>query len=185
MKRIISLLGMALLCLSAAADEVDFGLNSDAFRLMYIHEFQNNALELDGGWLYNTDTGNVLHVGLNLSDIASSGSKALVGGLGGRLAWQRGDQTGQDGASFPVGGFLFYTPPRFDRITVGFAAYYAPDVLSIGDAKKYQDYMVRFAYNVMRQADVYIGARYVKGNYKNAPDVYYDTGMHIGLTLRF
>ena len=184
MKRLLSLVGMACCCLSAAADEVDLGFNSDALRVVYIHEFRNNNLELDGGWLHHTDNGNVLHVGLNLSDMASN-SKELVAGLGGRLTWQKGDLTNQDGFSVPVGGFLFFTPQRFNRLTFGAAAYIAPSVLSVGDAEKYQDYTLRLAYNVMRQADVYIGARYVKGEYKNAPDAYYDTGMHIGLTLRF
>ena len=50
------------------ADEVDLGFNSDALRAIYVHEFRSNALELDGGWLHHTDNGNVLHVGLNLSD---------------------------------------------------------------------------------------------------------------------
>jgi len=185
MKRILSLAGMALFCLPVAADEVDLGFNADALRLVYTHPFKSNDLQLDGGWLHHTDHGDVLHIGLNLSDIASSGSKELVGGLGGRLAWQNGDLSKQDGFSVPVGGFLFYTPKQYDRISFGFAAYFAPSVLSLGDAEKYQDYTLRFSYNVMRQADIYVGARYVKGEYKNAPDAYYDTGMHIGLTLRF
>lgn len=185
MKRIVSLAGMALFCLPVAADEVDLGFNADALRLVYVHDFKSNDLLLDGGWMHHTDNGDVLHVGLNLSDIASSGSKELVAGLGARMAWQKGDKSKQDGFSVPVGGFLLFTPQRYNRITLGVAAYFAPDVLSVGDATKYQDYTLRFAYNVMRQADVYVGARYVKGEYKNAPDAYYDTGMHIGLTLRF
>lgn len=186
MKRILSLLGMAFFCLPAmAGQQVDLGFNSDALRLTYTYELKNSPLQLDGSWLYHKDNGNVLYAGVNLSDVASGDSKALVGGLGGRVAYQKGDLTGQDGWAFPVGGFLMYTPPRFNRFTVGFAAYYAPDVLSVGDTTKYQDYTLRFAYNVMREADIYIGARYVKGDYKKAPDAYYDTGMHIGLTLRF
>jgi hypothetical protein len=185
MFRILPALGMAFFCLPLMADEVDLGFNSDALRAIYLHEFRSNALELDGGWLHHSDNGNVLHVGLNLSDIASGGSKDLVAGLGGRIAWHNGDKSKQDGFSVPVGGFLFYTPPRINRLTFGAALYFAPSVLSIGDADKYQDFMVRAAYNVLRQADIYIGARYVKGEYDNAPDAYYDTGMHIGLTLRF
>ena len=73
-----------------------------------------------------------------------------------------------------------YTPQRFNRFTLGFAAYFAPDVLSMGDSERYQDYTLRFAYNVMRQADIYVGARYIRGDYKKAPDAYYDTGMHVG-----
>jgi hypothetical protein len=51
---------------------------------------------------------------------------------------------------------------------------------------KYQEYTIRVGYNVLRKADVYIGARYVRGDYKGGiEDVRYDTGMNIGMTLRF
>ena len=185
MKRLLPLVGLVLFCLQVSADEVDFGINSDAFRIVYTHKFKSNKLQLDGGWLHHSDNGDVAHVGLNLVDIASSGSDALVAGLGGRVVYQDGDKSNQSGWSVPVGGFLNFTPPRYNRITVGVAAYFAPSVLSIGDAEKYQDYTLRFAYNLMQQADIYVGARYVKGEYDKAPDAYFDTGMHIGFTLRF
>ena len=50
---------------------------------------------------------------------------------------------------------------------------------------RYEEYSVRVGYNVMREADIYIGARYVKGKYDDAGDARYDTGMNIGVTLRF
>jgi len=184
MRRVVALLGIGLFGVQAAADDVDFGLNADAFRLIYTHEFRSNALQIDGGWMYHSDNGSVVHVGLNLSDVASN-SKDLVAGLGGRLAYQDGEASGQSGFAVPIGGFLYFTPQKYNRITFGFAAYFAPDVLSMGDSTKYEDYTLRLAYNVMRQADIYVGARYVKGEYKNAPDVYFDTGMHIGFTLKF
>ncbi|MFQ5634196.1 MAG: YfaZ family outer membrane protein [Gammaproteobacteria bacterium] len=185
MKRFLSLAGMVCCCVPAWAEEIDLGFNADALRIAYVHEFQRNALELDGGWLHHSDKGDVVHVGLNLSDIASSGSRELVAGLGGRIVYQDGDRRNQDGWSVPVGGFLLFTPQQFDRITLGAAAYFAPSVLSVGDAERYQDYTLRLAYNVMRQADVYAGLRYVKGEYDTAEDAYFDTGLHIGLTLRF
>jgi hypothetical protein len=184
MRRVVALMGMAFFCAQVAADEIDVGLNADAFRVMYMHEFRSNSLQLDGGWMYHSDNGSVVHVGLNLSDVASN-TKELVAGLGGRLAYQDGEASGQSGFAVPIGGFLYFTPQKYNRITFGVAAYFAPDVLSTGDSTKYQDYTLRLAYNVMRQADIYVGARYVKGEYKNAPDVYYDTGMHIGFTLKF
>jgi len=34
-------------------------------------------------------------------------------------------------------------------------------------------------------ADIYIGVRYVKGNFDTAPDVLFDNGMHIGFKVKF
>ena len=86
----------------------------------------------------------------------------------------------------PIGGFARYTPRAIDRLSVTGSLYFAPSILTIGDMDQYQEYTIKVSYNVLRRADVYIGARYVRGDYdKNAPDVRFDTGMNIGISLRF
>ena len=185
MRVYLSLLGLALCCAQAVADEVDLSFNSDAARLQYVRDLRSTTLRLDTGWLHHTDNGNVVHVGLHLADMASGGENPLQAGLGGRLVYTNGDLTNQDGFALPIGGYLRYTPNRFNRVSIAGEVYFAPDVLSLGDAKKYEEYAVRIGYNLMREADIYIGARYVKGEYKKSADARFDTGMHIGITLRF
>ena len=125
-------------------------------------------------------TGGAGFVGSHLVDAL------LEAGLGGRFVYTNGDVSGQDGYGFPVGGFLRFTPQRMNQLSLFGSAYYAPDILSIGDMDSYREYTVRVAYNVLRQADIHIGARYVRGEYDGgSPDARFDTGMHIGLTLRF
>jgi hypothetical protein len=63
--------------------------------------------------------------------------------------------------------------------------YFAPDILTGGDAEEYVDGTVRVGYSVTRQADVYLGARYVSADYDDRPSIKFDTGLHAGLTLRF
>ena len=46
MKRFLALAGLVCACLPSWADELDLGFNSDALRLVYVHEFRNNSLEL-------------------------------------------------------------------------------------------------------------------------------------------
>jgi hypothetical protein len=185
MRIYLSLLGLALCCAQAFADEVDLSFNSDAARLQYVRDLRSTTLRLDGGWMHHTDNGNAVHVGLHLSDLASDGVNPLQAGLGGRIVYTNGDLTDQDGFAVPIGGYLRYTPGRFNRLSVSGEVYFAPDVLSLGDAEKYEEYAVRLAYNLMREADIYMGARYIKGEYKKARDARFDTGMHIGITLRF
>lgn len=185
MRRIFPLLGMALFCSQVVADELDLGLNSDAVYVQYAHKFGESSLRMDGGLLHHTDNGDVIYVGLLLADLASDGPSKVEAGLGGRLAYTSGDGSKQDGLGLPLGGFIRFTPQRFNRVSLGASLYLAPDVLTTGDLKKYQEYAARVSYNLMREADIYIGARYAKGEYKKAPDVRYDTGMHVGITLRF
>jgi len=186
MRFIVSLLGISFLCAPVLADELDLSLNSDALRVQYFHEIESSGLSLDGGWLYHTDNGNVLHAGLHLIDLASSGRDKVEAGLGGRFVYTNGDSSKQNGFAVPLGGFLRFTPRAMNRLSISGSAYYAPDILSIGDMTKYQEFSIRASYNVLRQADLFVGARYVRGDYKNgAADVRYDTGMHIGMSLRF
>jgi len=185
MRRIAAAWVAALWCLPVGADEIDVSFNSDAVRGEYVHPFASSSLQIDGGWLHHTDNGNAVHVGLNLADLASDGVDPVKAGLGGRLVYSNGDLSGQDGFALALGGFLRYTVPRFNRVAVTGKVYFAPDVLSLGDAEKWQDYTIDLSYNVMREADIYIGARYVRGDYKNVADARYDTGMHIGINLRF
>ena len=185
MRWVASLVGTVLVCAQVSADELDFSFNNDALRLQYFYALTDTGLSLDGGWLHNSDNGDVLHVGMNLSDLASTGRNRLEAGLGGRLVYTNGDFSGQDGFAVPIGGFVRFTPQAMNRLSLSGSLYYAPSILSLGDMDKYQDYTIRFSYNVLRQADVYVGARYVRGDYDDVADSRYDTGMHIGMSLRF
>jgi hypothetical protein len=186
MRFVISLLGISFVCAPVFADEVDLSLNSDALRLQYVHEMASSGLSLDGGWLYNSDNGDVLHIGVHLVDLASSGRDKIEAGIGGRVVYTNGDRSKQTGVAAPIGGFVRFTPQAINRLSVGGSLYYAPSILAIGDMDKYQEYSIQVSYNVLREADVYLGARYVRGDYKKGvPDARFDTGMHIGMTLRF
>jgi len=184
MKVFLSVAGM-LLCAQVAADEIDLSFNTDAVRLVYKHALQANNLETEGGWLHDKDAGDVVHIGLNLASEASESATPVRAGLGGRLAYFNGDRHNQSGEALAIGGFVRYTVPQYNRIILGGQVYFAPDVLSFSHAKQFVDSRVRISYNVMREADVYLGARYVKGKFDKAKHARFDTGLHIGIDLRF
>ncbi len=185
MKWVLSLLGASLVCAQVSADELDFSLNADALRLQYVYDLESTGLNLDGGWLYNSGTGSVLHGGLHLVDLASSGRNKIEVGIGGRFVYTNGEKSSQSGFAVPIGGLVRFTPKAMDRLSISGSLYFAPSILAIGDMDKYQEYTFRVGYNVLRQADIYIGARYVRGDYKKAPDARFDTGMNVGMSLRF
>jgi len=185
MKNLASLALAVLLCNSALADEVDFSFNSDAFRAFYIHDFRNNDLAADFGLLYNGDEGNVLNVSLYLTGFASDGSSPLQAGIGGRTGWVDGDNSGQSGAPLAVGGFLKYTFKKLNRVSIRGEAWYAPEILSFGDLDEYEDFSVRVGYNLLKAADIYIGLRYVRGDFDNDSKAEFDDGANIGFNIRF
>ena len=177
---------VATCVLSAAmADEAELSFNGDAARGGYVHQFQSSALRAEAGWLHHSDNGDVFHIGAHLSGQASAREDEVTAGLGVRLVYTDGDINDQDGAALPIGGYVNFTPQRYDRFSLRGHAYFSPDVLSFGDSEQYEEYGVRASYNLMRDADIFVGARYINGEYKTAPDAKFDTGMHVGISLRF
>ena len=185
MKRGLAFTAALLLCGGAFADEIDFSFNSDAFRMLYIHDFDANDLQSDFGYLYNDDDGWVANASLHLTGLASDGANPLRAGLGGRTGYVNGDRSGQRGVPLAVGGFIKYSFPNLNRLSIRGDAYIAPSILTLGDLDKYQDYSVRIGYNVLKAADIYLGYRFVEGKFDNNTKAKFDDGANIGFNLRF
>jgi hypothetical protein len=178
-------LWLAIAPASGSAAELDLNLNDDAARLSYAWDVSPRNLRIDAGWLHHQDRGDVISVGLHLTGAASAGSDPVVGGLGGKLFFIDPDGTRLDATVLGIGGFLRYTLPTYNRFNVYGHAYFAPDVLSFGDGDRYQEVEARIGYNVLRQADVYLGVRYSNIEFDPAGERTMDNGLHVGIQLRF
>ena len=174
-----------LLCNFAAADELDLSFNSDAVRLAYVRDLTNPDLQADFGFLTESDKGEVIHASLYLTGMASDGANPLEAAVGGRTAFVDGDGPNQEGIPLALGGFVKYTFADANRFSLRADLWYAPDVLTLNDLEKYEDFSIRLAYNILREADIYVGARYVRGEFDNGTDVIFDNGAHIGVNIRF
>jgi hypothetical protein len=183
-------LGLSAFCIGlfigapAGAHEINLGFNGDALRATYATSF-SNGVRVDAGWLTDSDEGDVVHAGLLVTGEVAPGGQALTGGLGGRLAYLDGEGSNRDGYALGVGGALRWVVPRYNRFAVSGDLYWAPDILSGGDADEYYDASIRLGYSVTRQAEVYVGARYTGAEYDDRPSILFDTGMHAGFELRF
>jgi len=170
---------------SVFAGEARLSLNGDAFRARYTHDFDNLEIKLGGGWLHNSDRGEVIDASVYLPGWVTKGKNPLRAGLGVRGVFTDADEIDQDGGAVAVGGFLDYTLPRFNRLFILAEVYFAPEVLSIGDLEQYEDYSIVLGYNMMKSADIMLGARYVKGEYDNSGSSLFDNGMNLGFRIKF
>lgn len=184
-RRCALLAACTLLAPALGAAELDLNLNDDAARLTYAADVSDRNLRVDGGILHHQDRGDVLHVGLNLTGEASPGSNPVVGGLGGRIIYADADLNNRDALYLGIGGFLRYTLPEYNRFSVYGHLYYAPDVLAFGDGDRYEEIEARVSYNVLRQADIYLGVRYSNARFENGGSQTMDNGLHVGIQLRF
>lgn len=176
---------MMIMVSPVGAGDLDINVNDDAARLTYAWRVPDRKLQFDAGWLHHQDRGEVGHFGLHLVDLASSGQNPVKGGLGGKLFYANSDRLDDSGFALGLGGFLGYTLPRYNRFAVSGHLYYAPDVLAFGGSGGYQEIEARVSYNVLREADVYLGARYSKADFDDRGDDIIDNGLHVGIQLRF
>ena len=181
----VAVAAATLVSAPASAGDLDLSLNDDAARLNYAWSAADESLRLDAGWLHHQDRGDVIHVGLHLEGAASSGDNPVEGGLGGKVFYIDPDNTSLDAVVLGVGGFLRYTLPRYNRFNLYGHVYFAPDVLAFGDGDQYQEVEARIGYNVLREADIFLGVRYSNIEFEPAGDITMDNGLHLGIQLRF
>ncbi len=179
--------GLAGVCVlgTATANDLDLSLNDDVVRLNYSWPARADKLVLDVGILHNQDLGEVVNIGLHLVDFATEGSNPIRAGLGGKIFYSDTDTPADDELSLGLGGFLSYTLPNYNRFSLRGALYYAPEILSFGDSEEFVELEGRINYNVLRDADIFIGARYIGIEFEGGGKLRMDTGIHAGIQLRF
>jgi len=185
MRVLTGVCALILCCANAVAGEIDLSFNSDAARVFYNHDFVNSDLTGDIGFTTNSDKGDVINVSLFLKGLATDGVNPLQAGLGVRSGYVDGDGPDQSGIPVAIGAFMRYTLPDRDRISIRGDAWIAPDVLSVGDLDEYQDLQIRLQYAVLREADIFVGARYLNTEFSNGTRQIIDNGLNIGFNIRF
>lgn len=170
---------------ATAADSLSLDINDDAARLTWNHAYPARNMAADLSVLHHQDRGTALSAGFHITGNAASESRPVNAGIGGRLYYVDADRANRDGTALAVGGFFDAKLPNWDRVGFGGHLYYAPDVLGFGDLEELTDLSLHVSYSVVREGDIYLGVRNVKGDFTNRGDVTIDTGMFVGFRLNF
>ena len=109
----------------------------------------------------------------------------MQAGIGGRTGYVDGEMPDQTGFPVALGGFLVYTFTNMNRLSLRADVWYAPDILTLGDLDKYEDYSIRLQYGILRAADIYVGARYLNSEFDNDSRALVDNGLNVGVNFRF
>ncbi len=182
---IVLCLGAGMAAAQTPARAFDISLNGDVVAADFAWRVGQGKLAANVGWLHNQDRGDIGFVAMHLVDDASSGNQPLKAGLGLRAVYIDPDAVDADGTAVALGGFARYVLPNADRFHIGGHLYFAPEVVSFGDITQYYDFGVRLGYNVVRDADVYVGVRSIKTDLDGGGDVSFDNGLHLGFRFRF
>jgi len=175
-----------LMSASASAASLDISFNKDVARLAGAFNL-NQDLQLDGFLLHNQDRGDVIGVGLHQVGFASSGRQPVEAGLGGKVIFTDADNAfgGGSGSALALGGFGRWTIPDVNRLAIGGEVYLAPGVMSFSGQDGYIEASAYVSYDVLKNAWVYLGYRYVKAKYDDRRDVEFDDQFNIGFRLNF
>ncbi|HET9679110.1 MAG TPA: YfaZ family outer membrane protein, partial [Gammaproteobacteria bacterium] len=139
---------------------------------------------------------NIAGLGFHLVADAAQGTTPFKVGIGAKLFFI--DATVADGGALAVGGHARYTLPAFNRFAIAGQVYYAPDVTTFGDTTKYMQFGVRMEYEILRQANVFLGYRRARAEFDfedamagtpgalaGQQDVTLNSGVHFGFSILF
>ncbi|MCZ6499533.1 MAG: YfaZ family outer membrane protein [Gammaproteobacteria bacterium] len=177
--------GLLLLPLGSNSQILEISANDDAAKLGIGFYLGQQRLALDASWLHHQDKGEVIGMGVNVTGFASSGQSPVEAGLGVKLVYADSDNFGRDGGAVAPGGFVSYTFPNSNRFTLYGHLYFAPDILTFGDNETYREIELRLYYSVIDDAELFLGFRNIHVAYDLVPNVNFDTGLNIGIKMRF
>ena len=164
------------------ADSLDINLNNDSVQAIYATDWRK--AEFNAGFLSNGDQNDwVASMGLLASGEKQTGEMRTEAGLGGKV--YVADVSNKDVLALGLGGQFSVHP---NNIPIGFGGYlyYAPDVVTFMDGKKFWEWGVRAEFEVVKKtANIYVGYRKVRADLDNNSNVTVDSGGHVGVKISF
>lgn len=182
--RIILLVTALFMSSAASAEEVNIQLANETARFMYLTEAFGQdfgRLELEAGFLYNTNDSSLLNAGLLVR--GESVSVPLIVAIGARAYY--GEVENFTVGAVAIGGDLLLAPESWGGLGMGVYFYTAPGVVSFGDADGLTEYGVYVNFQITPQARIALGYQEITASIISAPDATFDKGAYFGLNLSF
>ncbi|TMH72258.1 MAG: hypothetical protein E6H51_12175 [Betaproteobacteria bacterium] len=179
--RLIVFALLAAASFSAAAGSVDLNLSNHTIEA----KFYANAGAADWtfGGLYNRDTRDrALNVGLLATGDSAIGNSRFEGGLGGKVYSVTAGNA--DVLALALGGQVRWFPGN-GSFALGAYVFYAPQVVTLLDGKRFFDVGVRAEVELIRNSFLYVGYRQVQAELDNQVKVDVDKGAFVGMQVKF
>lgn len=187
-KYTLALASVFLFNQAQAESAIDVDLSSDVVRLALATPLANGNLIGSGSYLHHEDNGDLFSAGLSVAGKSKASRGQQTTGLGFKAVGfttdeDRGDV---DGAALALGGFIRHNLSDANLISLRGDLYYAPSVVSFGDADKYLEFSFRVEYELMENANLYAGYRKIEIDIKDVDgEADLDSSGHVGINLLF
>ncbi len=172
----------------AMAGTLDANISSDSVRGTYSQALKGydryGTPYWDAGLLYSDDSDAWIgHLGLQVVGDTAARNASIRAGLGGRLYFVNSDPG--DGAALGLGGNVTLSVPQYNRIALRGHAYFAPNIVAFHDLDQFFEYGVALQYQLLKENYVYVGYRQIRVDTSHHGHQTLDTGILVGLRLRF
>lgn len=165
-----------------SADSLDINLNDDSVQATYATNWR--TAEFNAGLLSNTDQNDwAASIGLLALGEQQTGNTRIEAGLGGKI--YLADVANQDVLALGLGG-QFRTFPDNGPIGLSGYLYYAPDIVTAMDGKKFWELGARVEFEMVKKAaNIYLGYRKMRADLDDGRDITVDSGFHVGVKITF
>ncbi|MEO8331271.1 MAG: YfaZ family outer membrane protein [Gallionella sp.] len=185
LRRILALTLVAV-STSALADAVDINFRDSSAQFQYRASMGRDTLgraELHMGYLYTNKNNSFGDLGILVQDEMGKNAPGVTVGVGmkGLIAKSQNNNA----SALAIGGLVRFAPLSDSRFGITGQLYLSPNIVTFGDADRYIETGVKLDYEVIPQADVYVGYRKIKFNLKSSGDVTLDEGVHVGVKISF
>ena len=177
-------LALASAAFAARAADVDFNLASNAVAADFTTNLTDTGLQGTLGFMHHTDRVDLIDAGADVVGNASPVGSPLIFGLGARFFFIN-PKIGGNGEALGVGGHFRWTMPSYNRFALAGELYYAPNIVSFQSTDRFWEGRVTANYQVLRNADAYIGYRYVSASFDGAASRTLDSSVIVGFSVSF
>lgn len=185
--RLLPLFILFALSASTQAEILRIGLGSDMLRLNYASANLGKSIgqvEFEAGFLYseqNTTSDTIGHIGALVR--GESVEAPVIVSVGVRGYFGSADSNSVGGLA--IGGDFTVAPESWNGFGLSGLLYFAPSVVSYGEANGIQDYGVMATFKITNQATVNLGYQVMNVDLENMPTRKVDDGVFIGVDILF
>ncbi len=181
-------LAIALLAAStsALADAVDINLSDKSAQLRYSMPLGRDSLgksEFNAGLLYSENGKGMVEAGMQVMNEVGANLPGLTLGVG--VKGLAASLKKYDAAALALGGQVRFSPSFAKRLGLVGQIYFAPKIVTFGDADRFLETGLRLEYEILPQATAYVGYRKIRFGIENNPGATLDEGANVGVKFLF
>ncbi len=189
--RFVQVLLFYVISTAASAEGIVAMLSSDSARFFYSTQMwgqQSGPVELETGILFNEDDNYLVNLGMMLRN--DNLDSPLIVSLGGRSYFSSVNEENTNNkhkvVALALGVDVLFVPDTMGGLGIGFHYFYAPDILSGGDAEGLNEAGVKLDYQLTPQSNLFMGYQSIWVDIKDMDDdLDIEKGFFLGFGLRY